>query len=117
MDRLGRTPVCQGCRHLYERLNRLTRADATTQNKRKAMIFSQAMDEMEERVRELKKKEDFDAIRPDLDGNEIMELLGLEPGPMIGRAYKHMLEYRLDNGPVDHDVAVEELKRWYAEIQ
>lgn len=81
--------------HLYERLNRLTRADATTQNKRKAMIFSQAMDEMEERVRELKKKEDFDAIRPDLDGNEIMELLGLEPGPMIGRAYKHMLEYRL----------------------
>lgn len=102
---------------LYERLNRLTRADATTQNKRKAMIFSQAMDEMEERVRELKKKEDFDAIRPDLDGNEIMELLGLEPGPMIGRAYKHMLEYRLDNGPVDHDVAVEELKRWYAEIQ
>ena len=101
--------------HLYERLNRLTRADATTQNKRKAMIFSQAMDEMEERVRELKKKEDFDAIRPDLDGNEIMELLGLEPGPMIGRAYKHMLEYRLDNGPVDHDVAVEELKRWYAE--
>lgn len=45
------------------------------------MIFSQAMDEMEERVRELKKKEDFDAIRPDLDGNEIMELLGLEPGP------------------------------------
>ena len=103
--------------HLYERLNRLTRADATTQNKRKAMIFSQAMDEMEERVRELKKKEDFDAIRPDLDGNEIMALLGLEPGPMIGRAYKHMLEYRLDNGPVDHDVAVEELKRWYAEIQ
>ena len=43
--------------------------------------------------------------------------LGLEPGPMIGRAYKHMLEYRLDNGPVDHDVAVAELKRWYAEIE
>ena len=101
--------------HLYERLNRLTRADATTQNKRKAMIFSQAMDEMEERVRELKKKEDFDAIRPDLDGNEIMELLGLEPGPMIGRAYKHMLEYRLDNGPVERDVAVAELERWYKE--
>ena len=57
--------------HLYERLNRLTRADATNTNKRKAMIFSQAMDEMEERVRELKKKEDFDAIRPDLDGNEL----------------------------------------------
>ena len=55
-----------------------------------------AMDEMEQRVRNLKEKEDFDAIRPDLDGNEIMDLLGLEPGPMVGRAYKHMLEYRLE---------------------
>ena len=101
---------------LYERLNRLTRADATTQNRRKAMVFSSAMDEMEERVRELKKKEDFDAIRPDIDGNEIMQLLGLEPGPMVGQAYKHMLEYRLDNGPVEREVAIEELKRWYAQI-
>lgn len=100
---------------LYERLNRLTRADATTQNRRKAMVFSSAMDEMEQRVRDLKAKEDFDAIRPDVDGNEIMELLGLEPGPMVGKAYRHMLEYRLDNGPVDHDVAVEELRRWYSE--
>jgi poly(A) polymerase len=100
--------------HLYERLNRLTRADATTQNKRKAVMFSQAMDEMEQRVRDLKEKEDFDAIRPDLDGNEIIEILGIEPGPMVGKAYKHMLEYRLDNGPVDHTVAVEELQRWYA---
>ena len=101
--------------HLYERLNRLTRADATTQNRRKAMVFASAMDEMEDRVRELKKKEDFDAIRPDINGNEIMDLLGLEPGPMIGKAYRHMLDYRLDNGPVDHDVAVAELKRWYSE--
>ena len=101
---------------LYERLNRLTRADATTQNRRKAMVFASAMDEMEERVRELKEKEDFDAIRPDIDGNEIMQLLGLEPGPMVGRAYKHMLEYRLDNGPVEREVAIEELKRWYAQI-
>ena len=101
--------------HLYERLNRLTRADATTQNRRKAMVFASAMDEMEDRVRELKKKEDFDAIRPDINGNEIMDLLRLEPGPMIGKAYRHMLDYRLDNGPVDHDVAVAELKRWYSE--
>ncbi len=98
---------------LYERLNRLTRADATTQNRRKALVFSTAMDEMEERVRELKKQEDFDAIRPDIDGNEIMQILGLEPGPMVGQAYKHMLEYRLDNGPVEREVAIEELKRWY----
>ncbi|MBM6699573.1 CCA tRNA nucleotidyltransferase [Bifidobacterium pullorum subsp. saeculare] len=103
--------------HLYERLNRLTRADTTTQNRRKAAIFAHAMDEMEERVRELKKKEDFDAIRPDLDGNEIMELLGLEPGPAVGQAYRHMLEYRLDHGPVEHDEAVAELKRWHAAQQ
>ena len=100
---------------LYERLNRLTRADTTTQNKRKAMMFSAAMDEMEQRVRDLKEKEDFDAIRPDLNGDEIMQLLSIEPGPMVGKAYKHMLEYRLDNGPVERDVAVAELKRWYKE--
>ena len=100
---------------LYERLNRLTRADTTTQNKRKAMMFSTAMDEMEQRVRDLKEKEDFDAIRPDLNGDEIMQLLSIEPGPMVGKAYKHMLEYRLDNGPVERDVAVAELERWYKE--
>ncbi|WP_125968015.1 CCA tRNA nucleotidyltransferase [Bifidobacterium samirii] len=98
---------------LYHRLNRLTRADATTQNRRKAMVFSSAMDEMEQRVIALKEQEDLDAIRPDVDGNEIMELLGLEPGPMVGRAYRHMLDYRLDNGPVDHETAVAELRRWY----
>lgn len=103
--------------HLYERLNRLTRADATTQNKRKAQIFSSAMDEMEARVRELKEKEDFEAIRPDLNGNEIMQILELAPGPVVGKAYKHMLEFRLDNGPVEHEEAVAELKRWYANQQ
>ncbi len=99
---------------LYERLNRLTRADATTQNKRKAQMFSDAMDEMEQRVRDLKQREDIEAIRPELDGNEIMQLLGLEPGPQVGVAYQHMLEYRLDNGLVGHEAAVEELKRWAA---
>ena len=91
--------------------------DATTQNKRKAMVFSSAMDEMEQRVRDLKEKEDFDAIRPDLNGDEIMQLLGIDPGPLVGKAYKHMLEYRLDNGPVERDVAVAELNRWYEEQQ
>lgn len=100
---------------LYHRLNRLTRADATTQNKRKARMFAEAMDDMEARVIELKKREDIDAIRPDLDGNEIMQLLDLTPGLMVGKARKHMLEFRLDNGPVEHDEAVEELKRWYAQ--
>ena len=75
-------------------------------------MFSDAMDEMEQRVRDLKQREDIEAIRPELDGNEIMQLLGLEPGPHVGVAYQHMLEYRLDNGPVGHEAAVEELKRW-----
>lgn len=102
---------------LYHRLNRLTRADATTQNKAKERMFAQAMDDLEDRVIELKKKEDFDAIRPDINGEEIMEILGITPGPEVGKAYKHMLDYRLDNGPVEHDEAVAELKRWYSETQ
>ena len=99
--------------HLYERLNRLTRADATTQNHHKAMQFARAMDEMEQRVRGLKQREDMDSIRPDLDGNAIMTVLGVAPGPVVGRAYKHMLEYRLDHGPVEPDAAADELRRWY----
>ena len=78
-------------------------------------MFAHAMDELEERVIELKKKEDFEAIRPDLNGDDIMRILGLTTGPEVGKAYKHMLDYRLDNGPVDYDVAVEELQRWYAD--
>lgn len=100
---------------LYERLNRLTRADATTQNMRKAQMFARAMDDLEERVIELKKKEDLEAVRPELNGDEIMTILGISPGPAVGKAYGHMLEYRLDNGPVGHELAVEELKRWAAD--
>ena len=98
---------------LYERRNRLTRADATTQNRRKALVFKTAMDEMEERVRALKEQEDFNAIRPAINGNEIMQELGLEPGPQVGAAYRHMLDYRLDNGPVGREEALAELHRWY----
>lgn len=98
--------------HLYERLNRLTRADVTTRNQRKARMFSEAMDSMERRVEELRRQEDVDAIRPDLDGNDIMRILGIAPGPLIGEAYRHMLEFRLDRGPVDPDEAETELRRW-----
>jgi poly(A) polymerase len=73
---------------LYARLNRLTRADATTQNRRKALMFEHAMDEMEERVAKLKEQEDIDAIRPDLNGDEIMAELGIAPGPLVGKAYR-----------------------------
>lgn len=100
---------------LYARLNRLTRADATTQNQRKARMFSMAMDELEQRVEQLQTKEDLASIRPDLDGNEIISLLGIRPGPAVGKAYRHMLDYRLDHGPSEHGEAVEELKRWWGE--
>ena len=98
---------------LYERLNRLTRADATTRNKRKAQIFSSAMDELEDRVAQLRRQEDLDAIRPDLDGRQIMQILDLKPGPQVGRAYRHMLDYRLDQGPVDQQTAEQELQDWW----
>lgn len=98
---------------LYERLNRLTRADATTRNQRKSQIFSAAMDELEERVRKLKEKEDFNAIRPDLNGQQIMEILNLEPGPLVGKAYQHMLDYRLDEGSVSEEDARAELLAWW----
>ncbi|BDR53877.1 CCA tRNA nucleotidyltransferase [Bombiscardovia nodaiensis] len=100
---------------LFERLNRLTRADATTRNQRKSQIFESAMDELEERVRQLKLKENLDAIRPDLNGQQIMEILGVRPGPMVGKAYQHMLNFRLDYGPVDQEQAEAELKAWWAE--
>ncbi|MBQ1091031.1 CCA tRNA nucleotidyltransferase [Streptomyces sp. B93] len=100
---------------LLDRLHKLTRSDCTTRNKRKAAALSRAYDGLEERIAQLQEQEELDAIRPDLDGNEIMGILGINPGPAVGRAYKHMLELRLENGPMGHDEAVAALKDWWAE--
>ncbi|MEE1324025.1 MAG: CCA tRNA nucleotidyltransferase [Bifidobacteriaceae bacterium] len=100
---------------LYPRLNRLTRADVTTRNRHRALTFEHAMDQMEARVEELKKKENLARIRPEINGQEIMELLGITPGAKVGAAYRHMLNFRLENGEVGHDAAVAELRRWAAE--
>ncbi len=99
---------------LLERLHKLTRSDCTTRNKRKANALSRAYDGLEERIARLQEQEELDAIRPDLDGNEIMEILGVGPGPQIGKAYKHLLELRLENGPMERDAAVAALKEWWA---
>ncbi|MGK5731725.1 CCA tRNA nucleotidyltransferase [Streptomyces sp. URMC 124] len=99
---------------LLDRLHKLTRSDCTTRNKRKANALSRAYDGLEERIARLQEQEELDAIRPDLDGNQIMEILGVGPGPQIGKAYKHMLELRLENGPMSHDEAVAALKEWWA---
>jgi poly(A) polymerase len=101
--------------HLLPRLHKLVRSDCTTRNRRKAQALSAAYDTLERRIAELKEREDLDALRPDLDGNAIMAALGVPPGPLVGRAYKYLLELRIDQGPLGPDRALEELRRWYAE--
>jgi poly(A) polymerase len=100
---------------LLPRLHKLVRSDCTTRNKRKAATLSAAYDALETRIAELRAKEELDAIRPDLDGNEIMAILGIPPGPLVGKAYKHLLDLRMAHGPLGHDRAVSELTSWYAE--
>ncbi|HEV2346564.1 MAG TPA: CCA tRNA nucleotidyltransferase [Actinocrinis sp.] len=100
---------------LLPRLHKLTRSDCTTRNRRKAAGLAAAYDALEERIERLRGQEELDAIRPDLDGNQIMELLGVSPGPVVGRAYKHLLELRLDQGPLEHEAAVSALREWWAQ--
>ncbi|MDH6542661.1 CCA tRNA nucleotidyltransferase [Streptomyces lavendulae] len=99
---------------LLERLHKLTRSDCTTRNKRKANALSRTYDGLEERIAQLQEQEELDAIRPDLDGNEIQRVLEISPGPMVGKAYAFLLELRLENGPMGHDAAVLALKEWWA---
>jgi poly(A) polymerase len=97
---------------LLPRLHALTRADCTTRNKAKAARLSRIYDALERRIAELAAKEELDRIRPDLDGNEIMALLGIAQGPLVGRAYAHLLELRIEHGPLGRERAVQELLRW-----
>ncbi|MEV0253316.1 CCA tRNA nucleotidyltransferase [Streptomyces sp. NPDC050732] len=99
---------------LLDRLHKLTRSDCTTRNKRKANALSRAYDGLEERIARLQEQEELDSIRPDLDGNAIMEILDVGPGPVIGKAYKFLLELRLENGPMGRDAAAAALKEWWA---
>jgi poly(A) polymerase len=102
---------------LLPRLHKLVRSDCTTRNKRKAAALSAAYDTLEQRIAALREAEELDAIRPDLDGNEIMAILGIPPSRVVGQAYKHLLALRMENGPLGRDRAIEELTRWYAEKQ
>ena len=100
---------------LLPRLHALTRSDVTTRNRRKAERLAHAYDDLERRIVEIAEQEELNAVRPDLDGTQVMEILGIRPGPVVGRAYKHLLEWRLDEGPHEEDVARAELLRWWAE--
>jgi poly(A) polymerase len=100
---------------LLDRLHRLTRSDCTTRNARKAAALAAAYDSLEQRIAELNELEDLAAIRPDLDGNEIMTALGLRPGPQVGEAYRYLLDLRLERGPMEREEALAELQAWARE--
>ncbi|NLG54159.1 MAG: CCA tRNA nucleotidyltransferase [Rhodococcus sp.] len=102
---------------LLDKLHKLVRADCTTRNKRRAAALQATYDDIEVRIERLAAEEDLARVRPDLDGNAIMEILGVRPGPEVGRAWKFLKELRLDRGPLDRDEAEAELRQWWANQQ
>jgi poly(A) polymerase len=99
---------------LLTRLHVLTRADCTTRNRAKAERLDRGYDGLERRIAELSEREEIEKIRPELDGHEIMRILGIPPGPLVGRAYHFMLELRISEGELGHERATQELLRWAA---
>ena len=97
---------------LLVHLHVLTRADCTTRNVRKAQALAATYDQLEARIAKLAEEEELAAIRPDLNGNEIIEILGIKPGPLVGKAYDYLLELRMEHGPLGRERAVEELHKW-----
>jgi len=97
---------------LLDRLHTLVRSDCTTRNRRRAAALQRSYDSLEERIAQLRKQEELDAVRPDLDGNAIMRILGIPPGPLVGKAYRHLLALRMEHGPHTPEEAEAELRRW-----
>ena len=95
-----------------ERLHKLVRSDCTTRNRRRAAALAAAYDDLEARIARLAEQEELDRIRPDLSGDDIMALLGVPPGPVVGRAYRHLLEVRMERGPLPREQAEAELRAW-----
>jgi poly(A) polymerase len=100
---------------LLAELNVLTRCDCTTRNERKAQVLAKRMDDLEVRIAELTEREALDALRPELDGNHVMTLLGVPPGPAVGKALAHLMEIRLDEGVLGEEEATRRLLEWWAE--
>jgi poly(A) polymerase len=99
---------------LLTRLHVLTRADCTTRNRAKAARLARAQDDLEKRIARLSEQEELARIRPDLDGNAIMQILRVPPGRVVGRAYDHLLELRMEHGPLGIERATQELVAWAA---
>jgi len=99
---------------LLDKLNQLTRADVTTGNRFRAKQFQALQDDLEERIARLAEQENLEAIRPPLDGNEVMAHLGVEPGPIVGEALDELMEVRLDRGPIEKEEAYRLLDEWAA---
>ena len=95
-------------------LNELVRADCTTRNRAKAAKLAARMDELEKRIAELAAQEELEKLRPDLDGKQVMAHLGIPPGPLVGQALEHLLELRLERGPLPEGEVYEELDKWAA---
>ena len=113
-DKAVRRYVRDAGEHL-ELLNELTRCDCTTRNAAKARALARRMDELEARIAELGEEEELRALRPDLDGNQIMALLGIGPGRAVGQALDFLMELRLDEGPLGEEEAARRLQAWWAE--
>jgi poly(A) polymerase len=98
---------------LLDRLNELTRCDCTTRNASKARALARRMDELEARIAELREQEELDRLRPDLSGDQVMELLDVPPGPVVGQALAFLMELRLDEGPLGEEEAGRRLLEWW----
>ena len=96
------------------RLHQLVRSDCTTRNRRRAAALAAAYDDLEARIARLAEQEELGRIRPDLSGDEIMALLGVPQGPVVGKAYRHLLELRMERGPLPREQAEQELLAWAA---
>jgi poly(A) polymerase len=102
---------------LLPRLHKLTRADSTTRNRRKAAALQATYDHLEARIAELAEQEQLDAVRPELDGAQIMAILDIPPGPQVGAAYRYLLDLRLERGTIGQEAATAELRRWWEQRQ
>ena len=100
---------------LLDHLHLLTRADCTTRNQKKAQLLANTYDQLEQRIKELMQQEELNKIRPDLTGEQIMQILNIKPSPTVGKAYDFLLELRLENGPIGEDKAKEALLNWWKE--